>query len=184
MRRTALRLLVWLMVAVSASMLKLAGVIGLDQYRLRCHAQQLLSDIRSLELRKSSYADARDVIDRWWIDARQQGPCRVDWCDVEISLTDFARGQGEFVWQTPTRSKIFSWLGARPATVSASIRVRNNVVIGKPIEEYVGGPCQEEFDGQTLCLTVMGASGREGATTLILDIPSIRFTGRVVARSV
>jgi hypothetical protein len=155
MRKRILRILAWLLGGACMTVVLLAGVILLDQYLLRRRAEHLLSDIRSLELRKSTYLDARGVIDRWWDEAHQQGPCRADWCDVEISLTDFAWSHAEFLFRTPTRSRIFRWLGARPAIVGASIRVRNDVVLGKAIEEYVGGPCHD-FNDQTTCLTVMG----------------------------
>lgn len=147
----------WLAVGVITVAILLAGAIRLDQYILRWRAERLQSDIRSLELRKSTYADARQIIDRWGSDAHDQGPCRRNRCDVEISLSDFAWSSGEFVWRTPTRSRIFRSLGARPAIAEAGIRVRNDFVIGKAISESVGGPCNEdEIDHQTLCLTVMG----------------------------
>jgi len=155
MRGKLLRPLAWLLVGVTTSVALLSGTIRLDQYLLRWRAERLQSDIRSLELRKSKYADARRVIDIWWNHAREQGPCRPDWCDVEITLTDFTWSHPEYIFRTPTRSRISRWLGARPATVDAGIRVRNNVIVGKRIGGYILGPC---FDsgGQTFCTTMIG----------------------------
>ncbi|HEV2398709.1 MAG TPA: hypothetical protein VGS27_17325 [Candidatus Sulfotelmatobacter sp.] len=154
MRRWILRLIAWLFVGVVVATALLAGAIRLDQYLLRWRAERLQVDIRSLELRKSTYADARRIINLWWSDAHEKGPCRPDWCDVEISLTDFAWTRGDFIWRTRARFRVFLWLGARPAIADASIRVRKNAVTGKTINAHVGGPCHD-FDSQTLCLTVI-----------------------------
>lgn len=108
-----------------------------------------------LELRKSTYADARRIVDRWRRESRDLGPYRGEWCDVEISFSNFAWNQSTFILNTPVRSRIFRWLVARPAAVDATIRVRNSVVLGKTIEEYVTGPC-DESNGFAFCRTVMG----------------------------
>lgn len=154
MRPRVLRVLAWLLGCVSAAVLALAGATRVDQYLLRWRAERLQSDIRSLELRKSAYADARRVMDRWWNHAREQGPCRPDWCDAEITLTDFAWGHAEYILRTPTRSRISRWLGARPATADARIRIRNNVIVGKRIGGYILGPCIDS-GGETFCTTMI-----------------------------
>ena len=148
---------------VCIGILLLTATIRIDQYLLRYRAEHLLSDIRSLELRKSTYADARKVIDRWWDKARQDGPCRQDWCDVEITLTNWTSRHVEFISRTPTRLRI--WLGARPAIVDAGIRVRNNLILGKTIGGYIEGPC-DDSDGQTFCRTII-AHVRTGARRFI-----------------
>jgi hypothetical protein len=155
MRRRILRLLAWLLVGLTVSFLLPSAIIRLDQYLLRRRAERLLTDIRSLELGKSTYADARRVITRWGSEARQQGLCRADWCDVDIRLADLAGSHAEFIWRTRRRARVFLWLGARPAIVDASVRIRSDVVVGKLIEAHVEGPCRDSND-QTFCLTVIG----------------------------
>jgi len=155
MRRRILKALAWLIASVCLAVLALAAGIHADQYLLRRRAERLQSDIRSLDLRKSTYADARKVVDRWWDDARQQGPCRADWCDVEITLADFAWSHADFYVNAPTRRRIFGWLGARPATVDAHIRVRDDLVVGKTIGGYIEGPCIGS-DGQMFCTAIIG----------------------------
>jgi hypothetical protein len=155
MRRWILRSLFCLLSGLLAGVLLLFGSIRLDQYTLRLRAERLLRDIRSLELRKSTYADARRVIDDWSDNAHENGPCRTDWCDIEISFTDFAWKHSDFIFQNTARVRISLWLGARPASVRASISVREGVVIGKSIGAVVGGPCHD-FDNQPLCLAVIG----------------------------
>jgi len=155
MRSKILRALIWLSAGLAISVVLLSAAIHLDQYLLRLCADRLLSDIRSLELRKSTYTDARRVIDYWWDDAREQGPCRPDWCDIKINLTDPAWNRAEFTLRTPTLSKISRWLGARPAMVDAGIRIRSGVVVGKTIGGYIEGPCFHS-NGQTFCMTIIG----------------------------
>jgi hypothetical protein len=177
MRRRILRLLARLLVGVGAIILLLSGAIRLDQYLLRWRAERLQSDIRSLELRKSTYADARKIIDRWWDDAREQGPCRPDWCDVEIGFSDFSWGHTPFNMDTPARDRIVRWLGVRPAAVDAAIRVRNNLVVGKRIGGYILGRCIDS-DGQTFCTTMIGHASTRRFTELprIVDVRHPEYT--------
>jgi len=150
-----LRALRWLITSLCLAVLAISLAIHANQYLLRRRAERLQSDIRSLDLRKSTYADARKVMVRWWNDARGQGPCRPDWCDVEITLADFAWSHADFYVNAPTRRRIFGWLGARPATVDAHIRVRDDLVLGKRIGAYVEGPCITS-EGQMFCTAISG----------------------------
>jgi hypothetical protein len=152
-----LRALSWLIGSAGLAVLALSVAIHADQYLLRRRAERLQSDIRSLELRKSTYADARKVIDRWWNDAREDGPCRADWCDVEITFSDFAWRHSEYNVNAPAVHKMLRRFGARPASVQAGIRVRNNLVLGKRIAGFIEGPCADS-EGQTFCTMIMGAA--------------------------
>jgi hypothetical protein len=156
MRQRVLRVLAWLLGSVIAAVLLLAGAIRLDQYHLRNQAERLLSDVRSLELRSSAYADARHVIDRWSDEARQPGPCRADWCDAEISLDSFAWGHSAFLAKHQTLIDLYRRIGGRPAHVSASIRVRNNIIWGKSFSETVESRCSGEPFRERFCLTLIG----------------------------
>ncbi len=133
----------------------LAGATRLDQYHLRWRSELLLSDIRALELRKSTYADARKVIDRWGNNVRETGGCRRDWCDVEFGLDDFVWHHSQFFYNHQLRT-VYRWLGGRPAMILGSLRIRKDAVVGKDIAEYVEGPCDRDNTGDTSCLTVIG----------------------------
>jgi hypothetical protein len=165
MGRQTARLLTRFVAGMLIFLFLLAAVIRLDHYLLRWRAERLLSDIRSLDLRKSTYVDARNVINRWRDDTRQQGPCRTDWCDVEITLNKNVLDRMTLLWRHPTLITAYRWLGGRPAMIIASIRVRNNVVVRKGIDAYVGGDCSRGDDGQLYCTTMMahadtGSHGR------------------------
>jgi hypothetical protein len=96
MRRRILRLSAWLLSVAVLIVGLLAGAIRLDQYVLRWRGERLQSEIRSLELRKSTYADARQLEQRWFGDAKE-GVCRPSWCDLQIFLGNVANRHIEFL---------------------------------------------------------------------------------------
>ncbi len=135
--RKILRMLGWVIAGLCVTVLILAAAIRVDQYLLRRKAERLLADLKSLEMRKSTYQDARQVMDRWEEEMHQEGPCRPYWCDVWITLGDFiARHQVFFANHqkfTYWFRSIYRFLGARPEMITGSIRVRRNFVWGKGI---------------------------------------------------
>jgi hypothetical protein len=126
------RALKWLITAAIGAALLLVAAIHLDAYALRWRGERLQSDIRSLELRKSTYADARRLERRWWSESKE-GVCRPSWCDLQISLGNVANCHVEFFVNHPTVFSIYHRLGGRWACASAFIQVRDNVVWGKGI---------------------------------------------------
>ncbi len=95
--RKILRTLGWVIAGLCAIALILAAAIRVDQYLLRRKAERLLADLKSLEMRKSTYQDARQVIDRWDEEMHQEGSCQPSRCDVRISLGDFLYGTRYFL---------------------------------------------------------------------------------------
>jgi len=131
--RNLLRALAWLIASLCVTVLIPAGAIRADQYLLRRKAEHLLADVKSLEMRRSSYHDARQVIDRWKDRIHQSGPCQPNRCDVEIAVGDFSYYHFGFFVHHPRLMQVWRVLGGRPATVDGFIRVRNGVVWGKGI---------------------------------------------------
>lgn len=138
--------------------LVLAAAIRMDQYALRWRGERLLSDIRSLELRKSTYADARRVMDRWR-DESKEGVCRPSWCDFDISLGDFLLRHVVFLHDHPRAFDTYRRLGGRYAWVLSSIRVRDGIVWEKNIQLYVGSTSVPEPDGSRFDFTLIGRAG-------------------------
>lgn len=157
MGRRILRALAWLIGLLCLAVLGLSLGIHADQYLLRRRAERLQSDIRSLDLRKSAYADARKVIEGWWGGAREQGPCRPDWCDVEITLNRNVPR----LWSYPSwLINGYLWLGGRSAMVRASVSVRRGVLVGKEIDGYISGVCGRD-EGVLFCRTMIGQARTE-----------------------
>ena len=140
MGRRILRLFGWLLSGLLLLITLLAIAIRLDQYVLRWRGERLQSDIRSLELRKSTYADARRLENRWFDDTKE-GVCRPSWCDLQISLKNTGWAHIEFLRNHLAILAIYHRLGGRLADARASIRVRDNLVwekgVGLNIETLV-----------------------------------------------
>ena len=156
MGRRILRRLAWLLGAASLSIFLLAGSIRLDQYLLRRRAEHLLSDIRSLELRKASYADAQRIIDLWSPAVQPAGPCQGSWCDTEISLQNIAWRFAGFFGNHQRILSLYRQIGGRAAFVRASIRVRNNIVWGKSFAVYVDSTYVDDGNGGRFYFTLIG----------------------------
>ena len=132
MRRWIVRLLAWLLGASLVIVALIAGAIQLDQYHLRLQAERLQSDIRSLELRKSTYADARRLENRWFDDAKE-GVCRPSWCDLQVSVDNTGWAHLEFLRNHLAILAVYHRLGGRIARAGAFIQVRDNIIWGKGI---------------------------------------------------
>jgi len=66
-----------------------AAAIHIQQHILRVRAEHLLEDIRGLELRKSTWADAQRIFTRWGAWGHYDGSCASLSCDYEVTLGDF-----------------------------------------------------------------------------------------------
>ncbi|HEY1676100.1 MAG TPA: hypothetical protein VGG04_00190 [Candidatus Sulfotelmatobacter sp.] len=175
MRARLFRYFVRFLSAVGVVAFLLGGAIHLEQHLLRLRAERLLSEIRSLELRQSTFSDAQKIVDEWSSNARDLGPCRQEWCDVEITLNRNIQDRMEFLWKHPTLITVYRWLGGRAAAITASIRVRRNLVVRKAINEYVDGECGRDDQGQIFCVTMMGHVGTDNHGWVSSLHPEYRF---------
>lgn len=132
MRRWIIRLLGLVLGGSLLLIALLAIAIRLDQYLLRWRGERLQSDIRSLQLRKSTYADARRIEERW-LDDTKEGVCRPSWCDLQISVKNTGWAHLEFLLNHLTIRAIYHRLGGRVAGTYAFIRVRDNLLWEKGI---------------------------------------------------
>src|SRR4051812_8208024 len=135
--RTMLRLLAWVIAGLVVAVLVSAGALRVGQDLLRRKAERLLADLKSLEMRKSTYHDARQVIDRWKDSIGQEGSCQPSRCDVEIGITDFLYHHFEFFTRHQRVLQAWRLLGGRPSQIDGYIRVRRDVVWGKGIRAIV-----------------------------------------------
>jgi hypothetical protein len=165
MRRWIVRVLCWLLGATVLIGLLLAGAIRLDQYRLRWRAERLQSDIRLLELRKSTYADARRLEHRW-LDDTKEGVCRPSWCDLQIFLNNTSSRHLEFLLNHPAVRAAYHSLGGRVAGAYSFIRVRDNLIwekgIGLGIETL-----STESDGRHVEYELEGSIGTDDHFTWV-----------------
>jgi len=137
--RKTRRVLVWVIAGLCVPVLIPAGAIRVDEYLLRRKAEHFLTDLKSLEMRKSIYQDARQVIDRWKDSVHPMGTCQPNRCDAEIGISDFFDHHMAFLTRHQKIMQVWRVLGGRPAEIDGFIRVRRDVVWGKGIRAIVLG---------------------------------------------
>jgi hypothetical protein len=135
--RKILRVLAWVIAGLCMIIFIAAAAVRVDEYLLRRNAEHFLADLKSLELRKSTYQDARLVMDRWKDSIHQEGPCQPNRCDVEIGIGDFWNHHWEFFTHHQKLEQLWRVLGGRPAQIDGYIRVRKGIVWGKGIRALV-----------------------------------------------
>jgi hypothetical protein len=135
--------------AVSLVLVCLIAVAALhvQERILRYRAEKLLADIQSLELRKASFADARDVFRRWGKWGEFDRPCRPAHCNLQITLSDFPYDLPEkYAWRISLhRAAMF--VGAHPARVTATIVIDDAIVWGKGFDVGIDAPPYAEAGG-------------------------------------
>jgi len=119
-----------------ALLLALVAIIRAQQYAFRHRAEQLLTDVRSLDIGKASFADTQIVFKRW-PEARNEGACASVQCDFEIALTDLASSRSNVFANRPWLLRIYGLMGGRPAQVNADVSVKNDTVFGKSFAALV-----------------------------------------------
>ena len=131
-----------------------------EQHKFRRQAEQLLSDMRDLELKKESAEQAKVVVSKWGFDkwGRRSGePCTEDDCIYRLQLVP-KTAQGHAALMDPFHSgflgRPLGWLGLRPTVVEAWVRIREKAVTSVSFSVWtVGRGCDGE--GRPDC-TLMG----------------------------
>jgi len=130
--------------------------IQLDRYVLRRNADRLLTDLKSLEMRRSTFEDAQRVRDGWDGHVHGEGPCDAYSCDLSIQLGDFLERHLTFFVTHQRAGLAYRLLGGRPARIDSYVRVRKNIVWGKGIEAWIAGPWSRQRDGTRFYWTLIG----------------------------
>ena len=168
-----LRVIGWIVAGLCAIVLILAVAIRVDQFLLRRKAERLLTDLKSLEMRKSTYKDARLVIDRWKDNIHQEGLCQAARCDVQITLSDFFTPHLAIFVNHPKLAYVFGYvcqfLDARSVMIDGSIRVRKNIVWGKGIKAVVASYSGRDRNGKKFVFAVIGRV-QSGSPSIISSI--------------
>jgi len=163
--RKILKVIAWVTAGPCVIMFIAAGAIRVDEYLLRRNAEHFLADLRSLEMRKSTYNDARLVISRWQDNIHAQSPCQPNRCNVEIGIGDFYDHHWTFFSRHPQLQQIWRVLGGRPAMIYGYIRVQNGIVWGKGIRAIILSYSAEHQEGVELVGRI--GSGPPGYISLL-----------------
>ena len=137
--------------SVCVLLLGTVALVRMQQCLLRWRAERLLSDIRSLQLGKSTWADAQKIMTRWGAWGFYEGLCTEKRCAYQIAFRDISRTFS--VMSEPDGSlhtepqehnawalKAYRILGGQSALIAARVEVINGVIWGKGYELYLNIP--------------------------------------------
>jgi hypothetical protein len=155
---------------VAAVVLITSLYIRVEQWRFRHRTEQLLADVRALELGKATADDARRVAHRWGFgDTAPKGKCDDSLCEYSLqlqspmaSIPDYFRASraGENVPLERAVERVLIALGGRPVWVRSFIGVCNGEVHLKGLTLWMAtpGPNAQGF--------VAGSAGTTGRWAL------------------
>ena len=136
---------------VGVLLLGTVALVRIQQQILRWRAERLLSDIRSLQLGRSTWADAQKIMTRWGAWGFYEGSCTEKRCAYQIAFRDVSRTF--LVMSVPDGSlhaepqehnawilKAYRILGGQSALIAARVEVIDGVIWGKDYELYLNIP--------------------------------------------
>lgn len=74
----------WVLTSLLVLYLVLLAAVQISQRITRGHAEHLLSDLRGLQLERSSWSDAQALMQRWGKWGHYEGTCDANHCDYRI----------------------------------------------------------------------------------------------------
>jgi hypothetical protein len=167
-----------LVVILSAAIL-VAGVsayLRIEQYRFRKQAEELLSNVRQLELKKASAADVSLITKRWRFEELQSTgkACTDEDCEYyfrliapdPLHLYDLINLE-----KFPTTAQVLAFLGQRPGYIQARLRVHGRVLRST---YFAVGVLGRQGDSENC--TLMGFAGaNEDSSFSEHDLPDIKL---------
>jgi hypothetical protein len=138
--------LTWFTALAAVLLISLLGVATQIQQRgLRRSAEQLLDDVRSINLRQTTFEEVQPIFQRWGKRATYLGgDCNASRCDFTVRLKDFGYAHEDFFRpDTPSlhsefELRVYEWLGGSPWIVFGEISVRDGRVWGKGFGALTG----------------------------------------------
>ncbi len=127
----------WVLTSLLVIYLVLLATVQISQRITRRRAEHLLSDLRGLQLERSSWSDAQALMQRWGRWGHYEGTCDADHCDYGIQFDPVRMVTGPIViserfFNLFSRSEKMAttMLGAHLPYVEGGFRLQNNLVIG------------------------------------------------------
>lgn len=127
----------WVLTSLLVLYLVLLAAVQISQRIMRRRAEHLLSDLRGLQLEKSSWSDAQSLMQRWGRWGHYTGTCDADHCEYWVlfdplgmvpRLTKIPESISDFFIQPVEIAT--SALHAHLSLVEGGFRLQNNLVIG------------------------------------------------------
>jgi hypothetical protein len=107
--------------------------LPIDQYRFRRQAENLLADVRGLQLRKASAEDVRRIVKKWGFEGVQSTgePCTQEDCNYYLRIIApdpfhlYNRLNIEILRKS---GRVLAFLGQHPADVESWLQIRGEVL--------------------------------------------------------
>jgi hypothetical protein len=128
------------LLAVLASAVVVIATVQVQQQVVRIRAEQLLTDIRTLELRKSTWSDAQKIFAHWDAWGQYDGLCNSSNCDYRVELGDSLSGHPRFPPSSPWIRRAYGFLGVRMSLIKANVFVKDGFVWGKGFSLFLEIP--------------------------------------------
>jgi hypothetical protein len=136
------RILIRAMLGLFTLVMLLLMAIQIQLHLLRNRAEHLLAEIQSLELRKTTWQEAKQVFNHWNALTKYDPPCTDSRCSFEITINDFYFGHLKYFSRLShfanNHPMIFSdsgvfdraymHLGGRPVRLDLHIGIRDGIV--------------------------------------------------------
>lgn len=127
----------WVLTSLLVIYLVLLAAVQIGQRITRRRAEHLLSDLRGLQLEKSSWSDAQVLMQRWGRWGRYKGTCDAAHCDYWIHFDSL----GATTWPAVTSERFSDLLyrsleittkvlNAHVSDVQGGFHLQNNLVVG------------------------------------------------------
>ena len=129
----------WGLTSLLVIYLVLLATVQISQRITRRRAEHLLSDLRGLQLERSSWSDAQALMQRWGRWGAYKGTCDADHCDYGIHFySEGTMSEPTATWERfvvnlfgrSAERAAATMLGAHLTDVEGSFRLQNNLVIG------------------------------------------------------
>lgn len=116
-----------------------AAYVPIQQRILRWRAERLLTDIREIQMGKSTWADAQRLMTRWGSWGDRLTTCTEKSCIFRISIDDSSHALDRFpvlhggnwgthLWWPHWMNKPYFWLGGRFAVVVAEFSLKDGII--------------------------------------------------------
>jgi hypothetical protein len=143
----------WVLTSLLVIYLVLLAAVQISQRITRRRAEHLLSDLRGLQLERSSWSDAQTLMQHWGRWGHYEGTCDADHCDYWIHFDSL----GGVTWPTATSVRFSNSLFSRAAEmattalnahlpyVEGGFRLQNNLVIETSFSLVLNTPARGEI---------------------------------------
>ena len=163
--------------AVAALISGTIAYIRVEQFRFRHSAEQVLVDMRALQLRKASGEEVRRVVQKWHFESDDK--CTAESCSytlvrhsLSVRLLNYLKGR---FWPTAA-ARILAFAGGRPAAIFAHVEARQKTAWFKGMSIWIWIPPWK--GGEKILRTTVNTQG-EMESEIDYERPAIELERRL-----